>query len=62
MLVRAGTFEKHRFDPGGVVTQAVNVFWHIWLGEAPVMLLSALRVSYFQQVWIVDEFPKVEKI
>lgn len=28
---------------------AVNVFWHIWLGKAPVISLSVFGVSYFQQ-------------
>lgn len=43
---RAGTFEKRGPDPPGVMTQAVNAFWHIWSGKAPVILLTAARVSY----------------
>lgn len=31
---------------------AVNVFWHIGLGKAPVISLSVFRVSYFQQTCI----------
>lgn len=31
---------------------AVNVFWHIWLGKAPVSPLSVFGVSYFQQTGI----------
>lgn len=33
---------------------AVNVFWRIWLGKAPVISLSVFGVSYFQQTYRLD--------